>query len=59
MSVSVYPISKLETFPPLTSAISQDLAPQQGAGNNISRSLDVFNKRNISLEDTLSFAESY
>jgi hypothetical protein len=29
--VSVYPVSKLETFPPVTSVMSQDLALQQGA----------------------------
>jgi hypothetical protein len=29
--VSVYPLSKLETTPPLTSVMSQDLALQQGA----------------------------
>jgi hypothetical protein len=29
--VSVYPLNKLETFPPLTSVMSQDLALQQGA----------------------------
>jgi hypothetical protein len=28
---SVYQVSKLETFPPLTSVMSQDLALQQGA----------------------------
>jgi hypothetical protein len=28
--VSVYPLSKLRTFPPLTSVMSQDLALQQG-----------------------------
>jgi hypothetical protein len=29
--VSVYPLSRLEIFPPLTSVMSQDLALQQGA----------------------------
>jgi hypothetical protein len=31
MLVSVYAISKLDTFPPLTTAMSQDSTPQQGA----------------------------
>jgi hypothetical protein len=49
--VSVYPLNKLGTFPPLTSVLSQDLALQQGmsAANSICRSPDVFNKHTISL----------
>jgi hypothetical protein len=55
--VSVYPLSKLGTFPPLTSVMSQDLTLQQGASQLqrvICCSLDVFNKHTISLENTFS-----
>jgi hypothetical protein len=48
----VYPLSKLETFPPLTPVIST----RRVTAANICRSLDVFNKHNISLEDIYSFA---
>jgi hypothetical protein len=55
--VSVYPLCKLGTFPPLASVMSQDLALQQGESQLQTASaelLDVFNKHIISLEDILS-----
>jgi hypothetical protein len=56
--VSVYPLSKLETFPPLKSVMSQDFSLSARcitAANNICKSLYIFNKHNISLEDAFSF----
>jgi hypothetical protein len=52
------PTKQIRAFIALTSAMSQDLALQQGASRlqNICRSLDVFNKLNISVEDTFSLA---
>lgn len=48
--VSVYPLSKLNIFPPSTSVMSSDLAHQQDASqmqNNICKSVDVFSKHNF------------
>lgn len=49
--VPMYPLSKLETSPCLTSVVSQDIALHHGvtAANSICRSLVVFNKHTISL----------
>jgi hypothetical protein len=40
--VSMYPLSKLGTFPPLTSAMSQDLALRQGAPQMQTASADLW-----------------
>lgn len=59
--VSMYPLSKLGTFPPL-SVMFKDFSLYKGVPqlqNSICRSLGVFNKQTISLEDTTSFVQSY
>jgi hypothetical protein len=55
--VSVFPLSKLGTFPFLLWIIFQDLSLSSRcvtAANRICQFLDVFHKHTISLEDTLS-----
>jgi hypothetical protein len=56
--VSVCPLSKLEKFHIFNVSNVSRLSPSTRcvkAANNICKSLDVFNKHNISLDDTFSF----
>jgi hypothetical protein len=51
MLIFMSPLSILETFPPLASVMSQDLA-----ANDICKSLDIFSKPKISLKDAFRSA---